>query len=437
MTISSFTINPANGALTLVAGSPFATGLTFDSCQGMSVAATPDGNFLMASSNGQIMTFGITATGALTAAPLFTTATCCTPLDSMKISVNGQFLALADSNGVSMFTINADGSLTVVTGSPFPKTGSGSLAGLDFNSCSASHLYGGEAIGTTPTITDAWSVSGTGALSALVGSPYHTTGANSNVVLLSPDNRWLFESNQTSARVNTFSVAADGTLTSVGKFGGTGTVHVPAGMATDRSGTFLYVADDGVGLALFRINADGSLTSIKDQTVSTPAEIQSVAAYPPRSCANADVSVTMTASPNPVSIGSNVTYTVTVSNAGPDTAAVTLQDNFSTSLGSVTCSVSPSTAGTCVGTLSNRNVSIPALASGASVTVTFVAQVRTTVTSNTTIKNTVSVSNSSALDPDLSNNSATASVTAVNTALTALTVIPASGAFGGTVNLSA
>ena len=60
-TITSFQINSATGILTRVAGSPFATALTLDSCQGISLAATPDGNFLFASSNGQIETFTIGA----------------------------------------------------------------------------------------------------------------------------------------------------------------------------------------------------------------------------------------------------------------------------------------------------------------------------------------------------------------------------------------
>src|SRR6185437_12269445 len=56
-TISVFSINATTGALTAVAGSPFASGLTPDACAGISLAATPDGNFLMASSSGTIKTF--------------------------------------------------------------------------------------------------------------------------------------------------------------------------------------------------------------------------------------------------------------------------------------------------------------------------------------------------------------------------------------------
>ena len=46
-TISVFHINAATGLLSGVVGSPFASGLTLDSCAGISLAATPDGHFLM------------------------------------------------------------------------------------------------------------------------------------------------------------------------------------------------------------------------------------------------------------------------------------------------------------------------------------------------------------------------------------------------------
>src|SRR4051794_9637936 len=142
LSISVFTIDPPSGALTAVAGSPFASGLTVDSCQGMSLAVTPNGQFLMASSNGQIKTFAVSAGGALSLSS--TTANVSSPTSSMKISANGQFLALSNLNTVSVYSISAiDGSLTAVTSSPFAATGSGQNTGLDFT-CRADRLFGAE-----------------------------------------------------------------------------------------------------------------------------------------------------------------------------------------------------------------------------------------------------------------------------------------------------
>lgn len=435
LTISALQINPASGSLTAVAGSPFASGLSLDACQGMSIAATPDGKFLMASSNGQIQTFAIAPAGAL--ALVATTPNCCTPMVSMKISPNGQFLATSNETSASIFTVNTlTGALTPVLGSPFPKTGTGSLGGLDFNSCGNNLLYGGEATATS-TIADAWTVSASGALTALPGSPFHSaSGTNSNVVLLSPDNSRLFESNQLSNSVNSFRVNADGSLANIGRFGGTGFLHTPAGMATDQSGSFLYVADDPFGVAVLRINGDGSLSNLSDTAINRPGSIQGLAAYPPRSCASADLSLTMTAAPNPVVVGTNLTFSITVTNNGPAAASATIEDVLPTGKLFVN-SCTATGGGVCTGTANHRFISFPSLLSGQTATATIVAQVSTSLANNSALSNTVSISNSSAVDPNPANNSATATVNVVTLVPTTLTASQANGTFGGSVLLSA
>lgn len=435
LTISVFQINPASGSLTAVPGSPFASGLSLDSCQGISLAATPDGKFLMASSNGQIQTFSIAPTGALSL--LATTPNCCTPTVSMKISPNGAFLATANQTSVSIFTIDAaTGALTPVLGSPFAPTGSGILSGLDFNSCHNNLLFGGEAT-TTSTIADAWTVGATGALSAIPGSPFHTaSGTDSSVVLLSPDNTRLFESNQLSNTVNSFTVNAAGGLANIGSFGGVGFLHEPAGMAIDRSGSFLFVADDPFGVAVLRINGDGSLSNLSDTAINRPGAIQGLAAYPPRSCASGDLSLTMTAAPNPVVVATNVTYSITILNSGPDAIGATIEDVLpSGKLFAVSCSATG--GGVCTGTGNHRFISYSSLLSGQTATATIVAQVSSTLANNSTLSNTVSISNSSAVDPNPANNSATATVTVVTLVPTTLTAAPASGTYGGSALLSA
>src|SRR5215467_8474602 len=321
-TISSFQINPATGILTLVAGSPFPTLLTLDSCQGISLAATPDGNFLMASSNGQIQTFTIGAGGTLS--PNSITANCCSPNASMVISPNGQFLATSNQTSVSMFTINA-GVLTPVPGSPFAKTGSGSLSGLDF-SCAADRLYAGEATGS-PALADAWTVDNSvgtatsGVLTPVPGTPFTSSGNNSNLVLYSPDNTLLFQSNQFTNSVNSFTVNPDGSLVNVGKFGTNTQVHTPAGMATDASGTFLYVADDAFGVAVFRIGNGGVLAALSDLAINRAGEIQDLVAYPARSCTTADLKLEMTALSPTAPAGAPVQFNLKITNNSTTTVS--------------------------------------------------------------------------------------------------------------------
>lgn len=130
--------------------------------------------------------------------------------------------------------------------------------------------------------------------------------------------------------------------------------------------------------------------------------------------ANADLALTKTASPNPVVTGSNVTYTINVTNNGPDAAqSVTVVDNLPASVSFVSCAVNGGTGGACGGSGNNRTVTFTSLAANASATITLVAQVSCALANNTMISNTASVS-SLATDPNLGNNSATAAATASN-----------------------
>ena len=422
LTISAFQIDPVSGALTAAAGSPFASGLTLDACSGISLSATPDGRFLMASSNGQITTFGIGAGGALSS--LSTAANPVTPNAGMKIAANGQFLAVSNGASVSVFGINADGSLTAVAGSPFAETGTAPLAGLDFSSTSGL-LYSAEN-SSTAAFADAWTVGANGALSAVAGSPFSTTAINSNVVLLSPNDAFLFASNSGSSSVSSFSVAAGGGLTSLGSFGSAASLHAPVGMATDRSGSLLYVADDTFGVAVFRVDGAGSLAQLGDVAIAGAGQVQDLVAYPPRMASTADVSVSVSAASSSVVAGQNVTYTITVTNNGADPAAATVSDTLPSGFSLVSCTATGN--GACVGT--TPAASFYLLQSGESQTVTLVASTSTSIADGTVTTNTASISSSSAVDPNAANNSASVTVTVAQPAATTLSVPPASATYG-------
>ncbi|HXA83822.1 MAG TPA: MBG domain-containing protein, partial [Candidatus Dormibacteraeota bacterium] len=421
-TISAFQIDPTSGALTAAAGSPFASGLTLDACSGISLSATPDGRFLMASSNGQIKTFSIATGGALTA--LSTAANPVVPNASMKISASGQLLAVSNGASVSMFSINPDGSLTAVAGSPFAEAGTGSLAGLDFSSTSGL-LFSAEA-SATAAFADAWTIGANGVLSSVAGSPFSTTAINSNVVLLSPNDSFLFASNQGSNSVNTYGVGAGGSLASIGSFGSAASLHAPVGMATDRSGSLLYVADDTFGVAVFRIDGAGSLSQLGDVAIAGAGQIQDLVAYPPRMASNADLSVAISASSPNVVAGQNVTYTISLTNNGADPAAATVTNSLPSGFSLVSCTATGN--GACVGSSAAANFYL--LQSGETHTVTLIAQAGTSIPDGTVTTDTASISNSSAVDANAANNSASASVTVAQPATTTLAVAPASATYG-------
>ncbi len=130
----------------------------------------------------------------------------------------------------------------------------------------------------------------------------------------------------------------------------------------------------------------------------------------------ADLAITKTDSPDPVTTGNDLTYTVTVTNNGPDAAtSVTVTDDLPPETTFVSCASTG--GGVCGGSGNNRTVTFPLLTSGQSETITFVANVNCSVADGTAISNTASVT-SFTPDPDLSNNSATATTTASNPAPT-------------------
>src|SRR5207249_623445 len=86
----------------------------------------------------------------------------------------------------------------------------------------------------------------------------------------------------------------------------------------------------------------------------------------------ADLSLVGTASPNPVAPGAKVTYTLTVTNHGPDAAsAITLQDMLPAGAGFVSVD---STQGACTRSEATLTCKLGSLASGATAKLTVIVQ---------------------------------------------------------------
>jgi len=286
--VSGFSVNPSSGSLTLVPGSPFPTGGVGGA--GIALACTPDGRFLAAANSGSsdITMFRIGSDGALTpvaGSPFAMDAVA----HGIKISPDGKFLAAAlqSINAVAMFRIATDGTLAPVAGSPFAGALVGALTSADIN-CSGRQLFAGTS-GAATTV-DVFDIATSGSLTPLPDSPFTPGfGDSSNVVLLNPNERLLFASNPLSKSVTVFTVASNGSLSPVAgsPFAAPGS-FLPSGMAMDQAGKFLYVADGSV-IYGYAVADGGALTSLPGSPFRTnptnqSGRLLSLTAFPGKSC---------------------------------------------------------------------------------------------------------------------------------------------------------
>jgi len=123
----------------------------------------------------------------------------------------------------------------------------------------------------------------------------------------------------------------------------------------------------------------------------------------------ADMAVTsLIGAPDPVPVGAELTYTITVTNNGPDMGGGTLKDQLDSTVTYESSSVPPGNP-SCVPTGSLVLCLIPPLDSGASVTVSIVV----TPNQEGSVSNTATIQVAPLTDPDESNNSLTISTQVV------------------------
>jgi len=221
--------------------------------------------------------------------------------------------------------------------------------------------------------------------------------------------------------------------TCVGAGGGVCTAGPVAGNINDSAtipagGTVTYTVSGTVD-ATFAGNLGNTATVSAPVGTTDPVpgnDSSSVSTSVVGQTQNADVRVTKSAPAGPLSIGTNVTYTIQVFNDGPATAAnVVLTDPLPTGTSFFSSST---TLGSCSGT-STVTCTLGAMANGASATITIVATIDTVGTKSNTA--TVTNVNGTDYDPDTTNNSATASTTVAGPSCA---VLPAGGVLSGVIN---
>jgi uncharacterized protein len=172
---------------------------------------------------------------------------------------------------------------------------------------------------------------------------------------------------------------------------------------------FTLVAQVGTGVAGGTVLSN---TATVSSSTTDPNPGNESATATTTVAASADVSVTKVDTPDPVAPGSNLTYTITVANAGPsDAATLALSDTLpaGTSFVSLASPVGWSCTTPAVGAGGAIACTAATMASGNAV-FTLVVQVGAGVTVGTVLSNTATVA-STTTDPNPGNGSATATTT--------------------------
>ena len=201
-------------------------------------------------------------------------------------------------------------------------------------------------------------------------------------------------------------VPAGWTCTTAGSISCTNPSVAPGSVST-----FPVVVTVNAGTAAGTIitDTDTVTTTTRDTNQANNSATANIAVA---NATQADLSVTNSASPNPVVAGSNITYTQTVANGGPAAAtAVT----FTETLPANTTAVSLSGPGTWTCTLLTCTIASLGPTGAVPANFTFVVTVNANVASGSTITQTDSVS-CSASDPTCANNTAAASVLVADSA---------------------
>ena len=260
--ISAFAITPATGALTPAPGSPFATAALASGPARNPLAVSASGNYLVVANSGAgvVSVYKIDAsTGALTAVPGSPVSAGGSP-SSVALSPSGAFVYVANtaSGNISAYAMSAaTGTLTPVPGSPFaPPSGLSGLSGIAVSPDGLS-LY---AIGGSTTVTISSLDPITGALTTPAGASFAIASGPVSVVL-SPTGQFGYTA-QSAGTINGFvTTSPPAPFSSGSPLSGGGT---PSAMGMDSAGHFLYAVNGtGGNVSAYSVDAaSGALTAI-------------------------------------------------------------------------------------------------------------------------------------------------------------------------------
>lgn len=262
--IAVYAIDPVTGMLSHVPGSPFSNA----GGQGIDVDAA--GNRLFQVSMGGISVFDIAANGAL--ARVLGSPFAATPsADVLALSRDGTFVyANAEDTNLDVFhgySVTANGTLTALPGSPFPK---GEFSFSMSRRANHDQIYIAiSAISGGASTLGVWQPApGTGVPSQIPGSPFPLTvpaGARAHFVTFTPDGNRAYIGVRSGASIQAMNLATNGAPTPIAgsPFDLTGSLANPTCMRVSQDGAFLVVNDEGAKkIGVFSLSAAGVPTQV-------------------------------------------------------------------------------------------------------------------------------------------------------------------------------
>lgn len=272
--VDGYSVDATTGALTVLTGSPVATGL--ECPQFLTVDPAQKFLFVPDEGNEVIHVYSIASTGALTEVSG-------SPYDQcafqFAVDPSGAYLVVPDycNDNIAVYAIGSDGSLTAVAGSPFAESSGNEPESL-FIDPSGQWVYVVD-YNDGPGSISAFSLSSAGALSEIAGSPF-TTGQAPYAISGTLDGKYLYTNDESggSSQIDGFSVnASTGALTALS------TPTFPGGdcwMSVDTSGKVVFSTDCSGNVFSSAIGSDGTLTPATGSPVTAGVETYPVIGDP-------------------------------------------------------------------------------------------------------------------------------------------------------------
>ena len=171
------------------------------------------------------------------------------------------------SNRILTYTVNSNGT---VSGPNINASVGMTPFGFDFrndNQIIVSEAFGG---GVDSSAVTSYSLSGVNI--GLISGPVFTTETAACWIVITSNRNYTYTSNTGSGTITGYSINAGGILTILNSNGitaSTGTGSMPIDMALSSNSEYLYSLNSGNGsISVFRVNGDGSLTTVNTTTIS-------------------------------------------------------------------------------------------------------------------------------------------------------------------------